>query len=431
MKVLIINTSERTGGAAIAANRLMKALTGNGIEAKSLVLKKQSEDTNIISIQTSVFKKYYSQFGFLWERFVIFFCNCFSRKNLFQVSIANTGLDLSKHPLVKSADIIHIHWINQGLLSLNNIKKLIQTGKPVVWTLHDLWAGTGICHYPGDCEKYKNECYNCPLLQEFFLADLSKHTFIKKTKTDLQSIAYVGCSRWIAEKAKQSFLLKNAKITSIPNPINVNTFYPQNKPAVRKQLGLPADKKLLLFSAAKISDTRKGGVYFLNACNLICKIDSEWKNKTEIILMGNGDETFLSGIKMKVNTLRYVSGDENIAAIYAAADIFVIPSLEDNLPNTIMEAMACGTPCVGFDTGGIPEMIDHKKNGYVAQYRDEKDLAKGIQWVLNNSDTLNLSEACIKKVRDNYTEKMVATRYITLYNLLLNNLKPENLPENP
>jgi len=417
MKVLLVNTSERTGGAAVAANRLMKALIDNGIEAKSLVLKKQSDDINVLSIQTSIFKKYHSKLNFLWERFVIFFCNRFTRKNLFQVSIANTGLDISKHPLVKSADVIHIHWINQGFLSLNNIKNLVKTGKPVVWTLHDLWAGTGICHYSGDCDKYQTECHDCPLLSGYFPVDLSKQTFVKKEKIFLQSIFYVGCSHWISEKAKQSALLKNAKITSIPNPINTKIFYSQNKLTIRKQLGLPTDKKLLLFSAAKISDTRKGGIYFLNACNLFYETNSEWKNKTEIILMGKGDETFLSGIKMKVNSLRYISGDENIAAIYAAADVFVIPSLEDNLPNTIMEAMACGIPCVGFDTGGIPEMIDHKINGYVAQYQDVEDLAKGIVWTLENGEIL--SDKAVEKVKNNYTNPIVAQQYTELYKKIL------------
>jgi glycosyltransferase involved in cell wall biosynthesis len=419
MKIIILSTSERTGGAAIAANRLMKALIDNGIETKSLVLNKQSEDENVISVQTSTLKKYCSQFNFLWERLVIFVCNHFNRKNLFQVSIANTGVDISKHPLVQSADIIHIHWINQGFLSLNSIKKLVQTGKPIVWALHDMWACTGICHYPGDCKKYKKECYNCPLLSGYFPVDLSQKTFAKKTKINLDFISYVGCSHWISKKAKQSALLKNAKITSIPNPINTKIFYPQNKPATRKQLGLPIDKKLLLFSAAKISDARKGGSYFLNACNLICEIYPEWANKTEIVLMGKGDETFLSEIKMKVNILRYINGDENIAAVCAAADVFVIPSLEDNLPNTIMEAMACGTPCVGFDTGGIPEMIDHKKNGYVAQYQDVEDLAKGVQWVLDNSEKEKLSESCRKKVVEKYAKNIVADQYIRLYQSLL------------
>ena len=421
MKIVIINTSEQTGGAAIAANRLMKALIDKGIEAKSLVLKKQSDDKNVIPVLTSGFKKYRSQFNFLWERLVIFFCNHFTRKNLFQVSIANTGLDLSKHPLVKSADIIHIHWINQGFLSLNGIKKLVKTGKPVVWTLHDLWAGTGICHYPGDCDKYQNECHHCPLLSGYFPVDLSRQTFIKKRKINLESISYVGCSRWISEKAKQSVLLKNAGITSIPNPINTKIFHPQNKPAIRKQLGLPADKKLLLFSAAKISDTRKGGIYFLNACNFICETNPEWKSKIEIILMGQGDETFLSGIKMKVNPLRYVRGDENIAAIYAAADAFVIPSLEDNLPNTIMEAMACGTPCVGFDTGGIPEMINHLKNGYVAKYKDTEDLAKGIIWILEQDPAI-LSKPAVGKVEENYAQSIVAEKYIQHYYSLINHV---------
>jgi glycosyltransferase involved in cell wall biosynthesis len=419
MKILLLNTSERTGGAAIAANRLMKALIHNGIEAKLLVLEKQSDDENVISVRTSVIKKYYSKFTFLWERLVIFLCNGFNRQNLFKVSIANTGFDISKHPLIKAADVIHLHWVNQGFLSLDSIKKLVLTGKPVVWTLHDLWACTGICHYPGNCVGYEIECKRCEmLLSGYFPLDLSQRTFIKKQKSNLHLITYVGCSRWIVEKAKHSFLLKSAEITPIPNPIDTKIFYPRNKSSIRKQLRLPLDKKLILFSAAKISDVRKGGVYFINACNIIGERYPEWKNKTEIILMGGGDEAFFSAIKMKIHPLRYVSGDENVAAIYSAADLFVIPSLEDNLPNTIMEAMACGTPCVGFNIGGIPEMIDHKENGYVAQYQDTADLANGIVWALENNESLSMK--AVEKVQNSYTNKIVAQEYVELYNNIIN-----------
>jgi glycosyltransferase involved in cell wall biosynthesis len=418
MKILILSTFERTGGAAVAANRLMKALRKEGHDAKMLVCNKQTDDLNVLTLNTSWWKKQINFIRKAYERWVIFVHNRFSRKNLWSVSIANTGTDISRHPLVKEADIIHLHWINQGFLSLPDIKELVNSGKPIVWTLHDLWAGTGICHYPGNCIKHETACKHCEMLSGYFLLDLSQHVFIKKQKTNLHLITYVGCSRWIAEKAKQSALLKNAEINSIPNPIDTKTFCPQDKLSIRKRLGLPPDKKLILFSAAKISDIRKGGSYFVNACNLIGETNSEWKNKTEIVLMGGGNETFFSRINLKVNPLRYVSGDKDIAAIYAAVDLFVIPSLEDNLPNTIMEAMACGTPCAGFNIGGIPEMIDHKKNGYIAEYQNAADLANGISWCLENH--INLTAAARNKVLECYSEDVIAQKYIELYSKLIN-----------
>jgi len=415
MKVLLLNTSERTGGAAIAANRLMKALINNGIEAKTLVLNKQTDDENVISIQSTFHKRQFARWNFLWERWIIFVHNRFSRKNLFKVSIADTGFDVSEHPLVKTADIIHIHWINQGFLSLKSIKSLILSGKPIVWTMHDLWISTGICHYPGNCEKYKTSCNNCPMSSEGKFNDLAYKTFNKKAALNLNQIIYVGCSRWIAEKAKNGNLLKAANILSIPNPIDTNIFYPKDKTAVRKKLQLPVDKRLLLFSAAKISDTRKGVIYFIEACGLICRKYPELAQTVEIVLLGKSDEIFLSEVKIAIHTFHYISDDSKLADIYSAVDIFVIPSLEDNLPNTIMESMACGTPCVGFNTGGIPEMVDHKINGYITENKSAEDLAQGILRTLFEANYEHLSHNARQKVVNCYSENVAAKQYIELY----------------
>ena len=136
MKIVILNTSERTGGAAVAAGRLGKALKQAGIQVNKLV----RDDT------------WLNRFRFYWERLIIFLCNHLNRKNLFAVSIAKTGTDLSGNLSVKEADIIHLHWINQGFLSVSDLGKLVDSGKPIVWTLHDLWPATAICHYPDVCE---------------------------------------------------------------------------------------------------------------------------------------------------------------------------------------------------------------------------------------------------------------------------------------
>ena len=410
MNILILNTSERTGGAAIAATRLMKALIGNGINVQILVLNKQTSDKNIFSIQSSLIKRKLAQFNFFWERWVIFVHNRFSRKNLFKISIANTGFDISGHPLVKSADIIHIHWINQGFLSLENMAKIIQSGKPVVWTLHDMWAGTGICHYPGDCEKYKNECSDCPFLSGKTVRDLSYKVFTLKKKLYLNRITYVGCSGWIANEAKKSALLQNAFITNIPNPIDTTVFKPGNKADIRQKRGLSVNKKLVLFVAAKLSDTRKGMSYLVEASRYL-----QQRNMEIVFLSGKIDENLLRTISLPAHNLGYLCTPADIASAYAACDVFVTPSLEENLPNTIMEAMACGTPCAGFNTGGIPEMIDHKINGYLAKYQDAKDLADGIDWILFEADYQQLSQNAHRKVIDCYSEEIVAVQYMELY----------------
>lgn len=400
MKIVILNTSERIGGAAVAAIRLGKALSRAGIQVDKLVRK----DT------------WLNRFRFYWERLIIFLCNHLNRKNLFAVSIANSGTDISGHPLIKDADIIHLHWINQGFLSISDLERLIATGKPLVWTLHDLWPATSICHYPDRCEKYQSKCSQCPLQVTNPIFDLSRWTYNRKEQIGLSKIHFVGCSKWITEMARKSSLLKGASFTSIPNPIDISVFKPSEKIDSRERFQLPKDKFLLLFAAAKLSDKRKGAAYLIEACSILKEY---YTDKIEIVLMGNGSEELCQALPFKVNSLGYISDTSTMLAAYSCADLFVIPSLEDNLPNTIMESMACGTPCVGFEIGGIPEMIDHKINGYVANYKDAGDLASGINWILNMSERKNLSKACLMKVNERYTEAIVAKQYVRLYENLL------------
>lgn len=412
MKSIILNTSDCTGGAAVAAGRLMKALQKCGVDCRMLVRDKRMANPNVLSLNHTFISRKINFVRFTWERLVIFLSNKLSRENLFQISIANTGADISQSLWIQEADIIHLHWINQGFLSLQDIKKLIQTGKPIVWTMHDLWSATGICYYPNKCTRYRTACYQCPLQTRHPLIDLAKLVYRQKQKIDFSRVTFVGCSEWIVSEAKKSKLLQNARFASIPNPINISVFQPVDKKIARERFGLPMDKQLILFAAAKLSDERKGAIYLVEACNLLQK---KYTNRIELVLMGNSGGELADTIPFKVNSLGYLSDIESIVLAYASADMFIIPSLEDNLPNTIMESMACGTPCVGFKTGGIPEMIDHKVNGYVAKYKDTEDLAIGIQWVLENKEELQLSKACVKYTYENYREELIAEKYLDLY----------------
>ena len=397
MKIVILNTSERTGGAAVAAGRLSKALKQAGIQVDKLV----REDT------------WLNRFRFYWERLIIFLCNHLNRKNLFAVSIAITGTDLSGHPLIKGADIIHLHWINQGFLSLRNIEELVKLNKPIVWTMHDMWPCTGICHHARDCEKFQTGCGAC-----FFLKsegkDLSTSVFDKKLSLYKDAnITFVGCSRWLSDRARKSYLLQEKAVLSIPNPINMEVYHPMDQNMPRGLLGLPSGKKLLLFGALNVTDKRKGIDFLIEALRKLEKQD------VELVVFGQVKDDIRGLFPVPIHSMGYLSDESKIVALYNAVDMFITSSLEENLPNTIMESMACGTPCVGFATGGIPEMIDHRVNGYVANYKDAGDLACGIRWVLEHEDRQALSDACVKKVRDNYTEEVVARQYIALYKKLL------------
>ncbi len=408
MKILIVNTSDIHGGAAIAAFRLMNALNANGENAKMLVRDKFSENENVIQVGG----KLKNRLNFYWERGQIYIKNRFSRENLFDVSIANTGVSITQLPQFKEADVIHLHWINQGMLSIDEIGKILASGKKVVWTMHDMWAFTGICHHAGMCKRYEQGCGSCPYLVFASENDLSKQTFLEKqTAYTKGKTTFVACSNWLKELAEKSPLTREHSIISIANPIDTKKYYPKDKNKIRKRLHLPIDKKIVLFAAVKASDPRKGIDYLVEASRIM----AQHPNEILFLIAGNNGEEIEKQLALPTQCLGYVSSDE-MADNYNASDLFVTPSLQENLPNTIMEAMACGTPCVGFDIGGIPEMISHGKNGYVAKYKNADDLANGIFWTLYKADAETLSSNAREKVLTEYSQEKIAKKYIELYN---------------
>lgn len=414
MRVLIVNTSEKTGGAAVAAKRLMEALNNNGVKARMLVRDKETDDITVIGLDGGMRR----QWHFLWERLCVFFRMHFRRKGLFEIDIANSGTDITRLREFREADIVHIHWINQGMLSLGGIRKILSTGKPVVWTMHDFWPCTAICHYPRGCQAYKNHCQRCSYLPRGGSErDIASRVWARKAAIWSEAnISFVACSRWLADKARQSALLPGKTIDAIPNPIDSRLFRPIDKAAARRRAELPAEGRLILFVSQRTTDKRKGMDYFIEACHKIVAADPTAADTTAVIVLGGRAEECADRLPLKVYPMGYVNDDHRIIDIYNSADVYVLPSLEDNLPNTIMEAMACGVPCVGFKTGGIPEMIDHKKTGYVAEYMSSDDLARGILWVLNEADGKSLGESAVHKVATRYSQQSVAMRYIEVYN---------------
>lgn len=414
MRVLLINTSERTGGAAVAANRLMEALKSNGVRAKMLVRDKQTDQISVVGLGHN----WLHVWKFVWERIVIWKANRFKKNNLFAVDIANTGTDITTLPEFRQADVIHLHWINQGMLSLNDIRKILASGKRVVWTMHDMWPCTGICHHARACTRYQEECGNCPFIYGGGNKhDLSARTFLqKKALYQTAAITFVACSRWLENQAKSSALLIGQRVVSIPNAINTNLFKPRNKQEARTACNLPQDRKLLLFGSVKITDKRKGIDFLIESCDILATKYPELKESLGVVVFGNESQQLASRLPFPVYPLNYVSDEHHLVEIYNAVDLFVTPSLEENLPNMIMEAMACGIPCVGFCVGGIPEMIDHLHNGYVAEYKSSDDFANGIHWILTEAAYPALSEQATRKTIANYSEAIVAKRYIEIYN---------------
>lgn len=418
MKVLIVNTSERTGGAAVAANRLMMALNNNGV--KAMMLARDKEKPRIGSLAgmddaltvVSLPHSWRLRWHFLWERFVIFCRLHFSRTRLFEIDIANAGSDITRLREFREADIIHLHWINQGMLSLSGIRKILNSGKPVVWTMHDIWPATAICHLALDCRNFTSRCRNCRLLPGGGSNnDLAASVWRKKQQMVAdENIYYVACSRWLESEAKKSALLRGQKITSIPNPINTHIYKKGDKTEARQRLGLPTDRKLILFASQRVTNEFKGMSYLIEACRLLTYIP-----QLAVVILGGHAEEVVEQLPLEAFPLGYINDEQRIVDVYNAADVFVLPSLSENLPNTIMEAMACGVPCVGFKVGGIPEEIDHQRNGYIAEYRHAEDLARGIRWILTEADYDELSRNAIHKVAKNYSQQSVAMRYLDVY----------------
>jgi glycosyltransferase involved in cell wall biosynthesis len=420
MNVVFINTSDSSGGAAIACVRLQKALEKHtSIQSKILVQEQKTENPAVTSIANTSFKK-----QLVWARFIaerlLFLPYERSKEIRFLFNRGMVGVDISLHPLVQNADIIHLHWVNFGFLSTASIKKLLALGKPVVWTFHDMWPFTGGCHHSGACENYQIECGNCKFLKNPADKDISRKDWrAKNSAYQPNHFTAVGCSKWLTKRAKNSSLLADFRIESIPNPIDTTIFSPTSKIEARQKLNLPADKHLILFAAMRVNAPMKGFSYFQEALNSLKEKHPGLSETIELLVFGQADDEALATLPFKTHKLGHLSDVNQIVRAYNAASVFVTPSLEENLPNTIMESFACGTPAVGFSIGGIPEMIDHQQNGYLSEYCSVDSLATGIQWVLENNTEGKLSEKAREKVLSSYAEDVVAKQYSQLYNSLL------------
>lgn len=422
MKVLLVNTSDNTGGAAVAATRLMNALSHNGIDVRMMVRDRKTQDERVLRQPLPLWKRLLGcivpggSFSKAMERLLLLPKLNYDRTNMWAIDDATCGTDISHSKAFTEADVIHIHWVNQGMLSMADIRSIMLSGKRIVWTMHDLWNATSLCHYAGDCEAFRNAerpCSGCHLLPEKSRAYAEK-AWKAKRETWLSGkdrLSFVTCSEWLGAEAKSSTMLQGFDVQAIPNPIDTALYRRTDKTAARQKLGLPENKRIILFVSQKVTDERKGAQFFIDAVNSLA---AKRQDIGVAILGGNGEEVARQ-LKTGTSILGYITDQQTIVSVYNAADVFVLPSLQDNLPNTIMEAMACGVPCVGFDIGGIPEMIDHRMTGIIAPPRDTEALANGIAYCLDDENHDRLSEGCLMKVQKKYSEKAVAKAFTDLY----------------
>ncbi|MBC7892499.1 MAG: glycosyltransferase family 4 protein, partial [Sphingobacteriaceae bacterium] len=392
MRVTLLNTND-SGGAGVASRRLLAALRGQGTEAHLLLHEAARAYPGVVPLAFLPGERRLALARFALER-ALFLPDERDASVRWAFSPARIGADVSKHPLIRQAEVLHLHWVNFGFLSINGIGKLMRLGKPVVWTLHDMWPFTGGCHYSRGCERFKTHCGQCPFLRFPGERDLSFRRFTKKEKAYRAApLTVVACSEWLAGLARQSTLFEGVEVLSIPNPIDTNVWQPTDRTAARTSLGLPAETPLLLFGAAKLADPRKGFDPLVEALH---RLKTGWpagEIEPELVVFGKSDPMALARVPFRVHDLGLLSSEEKLVAAYNAADALAVPSLEDNLPNTVMESLACGTPVVAFATGGIPEMIQHRKTGWLAPPGDVAGLAEGLNWIFSEKQPQALREA--------------------------------------
>lgn len=410
MKPLILNTSDIEGGAARAAYRLHKGLRSIGLDSQMLVQTKSSDDHTVVGPQTKIQKV----FGMIRPTLDSLFVQLYPKRDnvLFSPAVLpNNNLVTMVKRL--DSDVINLHWIAKGML---NPKTLKHFNKPLVWTLHDMWPFTGGCHYDSGCGRYQEACGKCPILKTSKNIEMSHWIWKRKEKAWKElDIVIVTPSHWLADCAKNSSLFHDFRIEVIPNGLDLNRFKPFDKHTAREILLLPQDKKLILFGAVNsTSDKRKGFQHLQSAMKNIYM--NGWGNNFEVVVFGSSEPINSLELGLKIHYLGHLPGDIALSLLYAAADVMVVPSTQENLANTVMESLSCGTPCVAFNIGGMPDMIEHKHTGYLASSFNTEDLAKGIIWVLEDDERWKvLSLQARRKVENEFDIQTVAKKYADLY----------------
>lgn len=410
MKILIVNTSDLQGGAAKAAYRLHKALLAARVDSQMLVQNKISDDSTVIGSKTKV-QKLINKARLVLDQFPIRFYRHRTR-TLFTPAWLPFS-NVVDHINRIDPDIVHLHWIGFGMI---RIEELARIKAPIVWSLHDDWAFTGGCHVKWECEKYKDHCGACPRLGSNNENDLSRDIFSRKEKTfsQMPTMTIVALSRWLQACAQESTLLKDKTVKNLPNPIDTEIFSPSNKEKAREHWQLPKHKKLVLFGAmVPKGDINKGFNKLKEALDRLTGED------IELVLFGSNESQTTTKFRFKTHNIGHVNDEISLAALYSACDVMVVPSLQENLSNVIMESLACATPVIAFDVGGNSDLIEHQQNGYLAKAIDTDDFSNGIAWVLNSPRYEELSKNAEKKIVDRFSNTVVAQRYISMYKELV------------
>lgn len=404
MKVLIVNHSDSRGGASVVSLRLLEALRNMGVDASMLVLHKQTINPDVARFKIPIGLR----IPFYKEHLRIFAANGFNRDTLFKISIASDGYHIWKHPLVKDADVIILNWVNQGMLSLAGIERLAKMGKRIVWTMHDMWNATAICHHAGLCRNFiaPQGCANCPLLgSKASHRDLASKTWRQKKEFYSRvPITFVAVSSWLLEKCRESTLLKDARIHMIPNAFPIDEFT-TNPSVARTALGLPSSGKIILMGAARLDDPIKGLPYAVETLNAMKQC-----NATAVFFGEIRDSQALEKLRFPHICLGTVSDKDKLRQIYAHADVLISTSLFETLPGTLVEAQASGTVPIAFNSGGQSDIIENGSTGYLVEPYDTQAFARAITKALEEP----FNEADLRNAAARFAAPNIAKSYLSI-----------------
>jgi len=415
MKIIHFNTFEGGGGAAKASLALHRAMLDLNVDASLIVHRKTSADTTVIGkpptrfvlIRKRLLPWILSKLHHLWYRpLEVWTFGVFGNRSI------------TCRREVEDADIISLSWVS-WFLDVEAIGQLLRKNKPVVWTCYDMWPFTGGCHYAGDCSNYVAHCGNCPQLGSKSEHDISRWLWNKKQSCwDFSRLTVVCPSDWLAGCVRNSGLLGGVRVEVIPTGIDASIYKQMPKESARKQLGLPLDKSLVLFIATGgLSNERKGGRLLEQSLEALHEMYQG--EVPDVVILGPRQNNYGISEKFTVHSMAF-NDDVSLANLYAACDVSVTASKADNLPLTVLQSMACGTPCVAYDAGGMGDVIEHMKNGYLARPFDVHDYAEGIHFVLADAPRHNsLVAASVDKIHSGYTSNHEAGQYLKLYEELL------------
>jgi len=420
MKIVLLSTSDRTGGASIAALRLHKGLRSLGQDSWMLVKDKSGQDPHVtqLDLTGSDIHKEEDIFRLIGQRVIAENRTAISNTGF---SLPYPGYDVSHTNVVQAADVVNLHWIAL-FQSVESVAALLDSGKPVVWTLHDQNPFSGGCHFSAGCLGYRGDCRDCPQLRQNALQLPAKILEAKK-KYWRRQVTIVAPSRWLADCARQSALFGKCRIEVIANSLDHEIYRPIDKVFAKKALGLKPERLYLLFSAFTKHEKRKGFSLLIRALQY-CLRQDRFRGlaaaKGIAVLTLGPHETGLEGLGIPLHPLGMVADDHRIARIYAAADMLVLPSLEENLPNVMLEAMACGTPVVGFAIGGMPDVIENGVTGMMATPGSPEDLAEAVLRLAFDSHLrIQQGQYGRRLIESHYKLSDQSQNYLKLYEELL------------